>query len=131
MPALGLGLVWLAASVWLAFMATERFPEFVGPVVRMGSQQTITGPVTHIRDGDTIEVAGVSVRFGSLDCAEIRTTEGRTATATITRLIAEQELTCYLNGRTSYDRKIGSCVLPDGRDLAAEMIRGGYCSRYW
>lgn len=45
-------------------------------------------------------------------------------------LVSGQRLTCQLNGRTSYDRKIGSCTLPDGRDLAAAMIRSGLCTRY-
>lgn len=46
-------------------------------------------------------------------------------------LVAGETLTCYLNGRTSYDRKIGECRLQDGRDLGAIMVREGYCGRFW
>ena len=122
---LGLGLLGYAA-----FWGAERYPEYLGPLVRLSGTQEIAGPVSHVRDGDTIEVAGVPIRFGSLDCPERFTAAGRMATQRMKTLVSGQRLTCQLNGRTSYDRKIGSCTLPDGRDLAAAMIRSGLCTRY-
>lgn len=115
------------------FFAIERFPEYLGPLPGLTALQTVEGPVTHIRDGDTIEVAGVPIRFGSLDCAERDTRDGQTATIQMRELVSGQSLTlsCALNGRSSHDRKIGSCRLPDGQDLAAIMIREGYCGRFW
>ena len=116
---------------FVAYKAAERFPEFLGPVATLTATETISGRVTHVRDGDTIEVSRTPIRFGSLDCAERDTAEGRRATARMRELVVGQTLTCHLNGRTSYDRKIGSCQLSDGRDLAAVMIREGYCGRHW
>jgi endonuclease YncB( thermonuclease family) len=116
---------------FIAYKAVERFPEYLGPVAAATAVQTVSGPVSHVRDGDTIEVAGTAIRFGSLDCAERDTAEGRRASAKMSELVAGHTLTCHLNGRSSYDRRIGSCRLDDGRDLAAQMISGGYCSRYW
>ncbi|WP_372520341.1 thermonuclease family protein [Limimaricola soesokkakensis] len=110
---------------------SERFPEYIGSVVSLSSTQEIVGRVTHVRDGDTIEVEGIPIRFGSLNCAESTTSKGQLATAKIRALIAGQTLTCHLSGRTSYDRKIGSCRLPDGRDLGGIMIDEGYCQRFW
>lgn len=115
----------------LIYKGAERFPEYFGPVVAVSSSQDIVGPVTHVRDGDTIEVSGVPIRFGSLDCAETGTSDGSRATARMRELVSGQTLTCYLNGRTSYDRKIGSCRLEDGRDLGSIMISEGYCGRFW
>lgn len=87
----------------------------------------------HIRDGDTIEVAGIAIRFGPRDCAERDTREGQAATARMRELVSGQSLTlsCALNRRSSHDRKIGSCRLLDGQDLAAIMIREGYSGRFW
>lgn len=116
---------------FLLFKACERFPEFLGPLVALTSTQKIVGPVTRVRDGDTIEVKGVPIRFGSLNCAERGTTKGRTATGRMQTLVKNQILVCHLNGRTSYDRKIGSCRLGDGRDLGGIMIREGVCRRFW
>lgn len=130
-PALGMALAAIALGLVFAYKGAERFPEYLGPVVAISSSQEIVGPVTHVRDGDTIEVSGVPIRFGSLDCAETGTADGNRATERMRTLIRGQTLTCYLNGRTSYDRKIGSCRLQDGRDLGGIMISEGYCQRFW
>ena len=103
-------LVLLGVSGFTGYKAIERFPEYLGPLVALTSVDTVKGSVTHIRDGDTIEVNGIPIRFGSLDCAESGTTEGALATSAITEIIGSADLTCYLNGRSSYDRRIGvSC----------------------
>jgi endonuclease YncB( thermonuclease family) len=43
--------------------------------------QTVTGQVTRVRDGDTIEVAGHPIRLGRLDCNERGSRSGDTATS--------------------------------------------------
>lgn len=121
----------MGGALLLGFMAVERFPEHLGALPELTARRVIEGPVSHIRDGDTIEVAGTPVRFGSLDCAERGTVRGDAATGRMRDLVAAQSLSCALNGRTSYDRSIGRCTLPDGRDVAAQMIREGLCGRYW
>jgi hypothetical protein len=130
-PSIGLVLAVIALGFVVVYKGAERFPEYLGSAVVVSSNQEIVGRVTHVRDGDTIEVSGVPIRFGSLDCAESGTNAGERATARMRTLVAGQTLTCYLNGRTSYDRKIGSCRLGDGRDLGAIMIQEGYCRRFW
>lgn len=114
-----------------SFMAAERFPEFVPWIVQITSAERVSGPVTRVRDGDTIEVNGTPIRFGSLDCPERKTSAGRSATARMQDAIQGDTLTCYLNGRESWDRKIGNCRLSDGTDLGALMIQSGLCRRYW
>jgi hypothetical protein len=46
-------------------------------------------------------------------------------------LISGETLTCHLNGRTSYDRSIGSCTLSDGREIGTVMIQEGQCGRFF
>ena len=121
---------------FLGFKGAERFPEYLpASVLSTVSARIITGPVPHVRDGDTIEVFDgqdrIPIRFGSLDCAERGTDAGNRATQRMQELVNRRALTCYLNGRTSYDRKIGSCRLEDGRDLGGIMISRGFCERYW
>lgn len=121
----------MGGALLLGFMAVERIPEHLGALPELTARRVIEGAVSHIRDGDTIEVAGTPVRFGSLDCAERGTVRGNAATRRMRDLVAAQSLSCALNGRTNYDRSIGRCTLPDGRDVAAQMIREGLCGRYW
>jgi len=123
-------LVGLALSGWGVFHAAERFPEHLGPIVALTSVQTVDGRVTRVRDGDTIELRDVAIRLGSLDCSEMNTAEGRRAAERMRSLVAGREVICYLNGRESHDRKIGSCRLADGSDLGGIMMREGFCSRF-
>ncbi len=88
------------------------------------------GRVTHVRDGDTIEVSGRPIRFAKLDCAENQTVDGRRASSHMRALVSGQTLSCTLTGRKSYDRWIGSCRLPDGRDVASIMVSSGSCTRW-
>ncbi|MEO0750188.1 MAG: thermonuclease family protein [Pseudomonadota bacterium] len=90
----------------------------------------IEGRVTHVRDGDTIEVGAVAIRFRELDCTERGTKAGDAATLRMKRLAEGAQVTCDLAGRQSYDREIGSCRLSDGRDLGRMMIESGTCQRY-
>lgn len=113
------------------FQFTERFPEYAGPLPSITAINTITGAVTKVRDGDTIEVEGQPIRFGSLDCAESGTVKGDAATNRLRELLGRKTLTCHLNGRSSYDRAIASCVLDGKQDVASTMIEDGYCRRYW
>mgnify|MGYP005850656161 CR=1 FL=1 len=97
---------------------------------QVATSGTVVGRVTHVRDGDTIEVSGKPIRFAKLDCAEIGTPAGRRADRHMRALVSGQTLSCNLTGRKSYDRWIGSCRLPDGRDLASVMVQSGSCA-WW
>ncbi|MEQ5829404.1 hypothetical protein J3456_18840 [Sulfitobacter sp. NFXS29] len=86
--------------------------------------------VTHIRDGDTVVVGLVPIRLANLDCAESGTKSGDRATHQITRMVKGAQLRCTLEGRRSYDREVGVCSLPDGRDVGEILIAGGFCQRW-
>lgn len=36
-----------------------------------------------------------------------------------------QTITVKLDGERSYDRLVGTCFLPDGRDIGAEIVKAG------
>ncbi len=117
------GLIALAAglAIWFDFerdLSTRREP-------------SLRGSVTHVRDGDTIEVASVPVRIANLDCAEMSTAGGRTARERIMQIVRGQQVACNLEGRKSYDREVGTCVLASsGEDLGEILIGEGVCGRW-
>ncbi|WP_243263535.1 thermonuclease family protein [Sulfitobacter dubius] len=86
--------------------------------------------VTRIRDGDTIVVGLIPIRIANLDCAERGSKSGDRATRQITGIVKGVQLRCTLEGRRSYDREVGVCSLPDGRDIGEILIVGGYCQRW-
>jgi endonuclease YncB( thermonuclease family) len=107
-------------GLWWAYEAGKQY---------VGSQESINGQVTHVRDGDTIEVSGRAIRLKGLTCDEIGTALGETATREIRSIVAGQTLNCALTGEHSYDRRIGWCSLSDGRDIGAILIARGVCGR--
>jgi micrococcal nuclease len=81
--------------------------------------------VPRIVDGDTIEVDGVRVRLGGLHAPERGEPGGAEATAFMERLTAGQTVSCEISGGDRYGRAVAICRLPDGRDVAAELVRAG------
>lgn len=94
------------------------------------SGNQVAGRVTHVRDGDTIEVSGVPVRIANLDCAETGSLAGAKATRHMKQLVASDKLDCQLSGRMSYDRHVGTCRLSNGRDIGEILIAQGTCRRW-
>lgn len=90
---------------------------------------TVSGHVSHVRDGDTIEIGRTAIRLNGLTCDERGTRRGEAATQAMRQLVAGQKLDCLLSGDRTYDRWVGRCTLPDGRDIGAAMILSGECGR--
>ena len=85
----------------------------------------LTGIVTHVRDGDTVEVNGIPVRLAALDCPEKGTQKGDYA-----RMIAKQfegsKMICELTGAKTYDRLVGYCSI-NGLDFGRYMMQNSSC----
>lgn len=96
------------------------------------AQDTLTGTVTYVRDGDTIEVGGVAVRLSGVAAPEIKEPVGQEAKQFMVRLVAGKAVRCDLNGERSFDRVIGTCFLNE-KDIGAAIIAAGLardCPRY-
>ena len=110
-------------------IATAVLAGLAGCLVVLPGSGDLKGPVTNVRDGDTIEVAGVPVRLQGLTCDERGTALGESATRAISGLVRGQEISCGLTGEKTHDREVGRCQLPDGRDIGAVLISQGQCGR--
>lgn len=88
--------------------------------------------VSKVHDGDTFTLKGQSrrIRVWGLDAPEWDHAGGSAATATMSGLIAGQTLRCQVLDMDRYGRFVAQCFLPDGRDVAAEMIRAGAATEY-
>jgi endonuclease YncB( thermonuclease family) len=95
-------------------------------------RETFTGQVTHVRDGDTIEVGGLPIRLNGFAAPEGDEPDGDAATRAMVELVDGRTLRCELNGEQTHDRCVGICYL-DGKDISAEMVRQGVardCPRF-
>ncbi len=100
------------------------FPVIVLLTASVAAQDTLMGAVTHVRDGDTIEVVGVPVRLNGVAAPELSEPHGREAKNFMLNLVAGKTVRCKLNGERSYDRVIGVCYL-GGQDIGASIIAAG------
>jgi endonuclease YncB( thermonuclease family) len=91
-------------------------------------QTVLTGTVTHVRDGDTIEVNNVPIRLAALDCPERGTRDGDTASRIAQQFLGSQA-TCGLTGAKTYDRLVGYCEI-NGADFGRYMMENSSC-RVW
>lgn len=88
----------------------------------------IEGKITHVRDGDTLEIENIPVRLAALDCPENNTPEGRYATKIAKQFEGSQAL-CELTGAKSYDRFVGYCSI-NGEDYGEMLVTQSAC-RVW
>lgn len=96
------------------------------------SAEEFSGRVTRVTDGDTFRMSGVepAIRVWGLDAPERDEQGGSAATGTMRSLVGGQTLTCLLRDIDRYQRLVGQCFLPDGRDITAAMIASGTATEY-
>jgi micrococcal nuclease len=93
---------------------------------------TVTGRVSYVRDGDTIELGRLAVRLNGLASPEWDQPGGTEARQAMIELVEGQRVRCELDGSRTHDRCAGVCFL-DGLDLAEAMVQRGLardCPRF-
>ena len=94
---------------------------------------TLEGTVSHVRDGDTIEVGPIAIRLQGKAAPEGNEPGGSDATNAMRDLVLGKDVRCDLTGDRSHDRVIGVCFLEDGRDVGEVMVFQGQardCRRF-
>lgn len=92
--------------------------------------ETMGGIVTHVRDGDTIELNGSdAIRLWGVSCPELRDHPlGEAARLMLVMTVLGEPVVCSLTGDVSFDRKVGGCSV-NGQDLGRMLIQAGLCGR--
>ena len=96
---------------------------------------TITGPVAHVRDGDTFVIGRQPIRLCGVQAPEKGRRGAKEATAYLTRLVRGKAVRCIPVGedtpcdgrssRRSHDRTVAQCFV-QGRDIAEAMVAAGH-----
>ena len=92
----------------------------------------LTGTVSHVRDGDTIEVGPVPIRLNGVSAPELDEPLGPASKAFMVQLVNGKHVTCHLDGTKTHDRFVGICFL-EGKDIGQTIIQAGLaldCPRY-
>jgi|SRR5579863_135512 len=114
-------MMWLGAlAVGTAFVAS----------LAMGAHE-LKGTAT-VHDGDTIRVAGHSVRLHGVDAEELSEPHGLEAKRALINIIGDRPVVCVDTGSRSYNRVVATCYV-DGEDVGARLVYLGAaldCARY-
>lgn len=86
--------------------------------------------ITAVVDGDTLKESGQRFRLWGLDAPEMSEAGGQRAKAELERLTLGEPLACNHMDTDRYGRPVVQCYLPDGRDLACEMIASGKATEW-
>ena len=92
----------------------------------------LTGTVTKVRDGDTIEVGKIPIRLNGVSAPELNEPLGPQSKAFMVDLVMEKSVRCELDGSKTHDRFVGICYL-DEHDIGARLIANGLaldCPRF-
>ena len=92
----------------------------------------LRGIVSHVRDGDTIEVGKIPIRLNGVSAPELDEPLGQKSKQFMVDLVNGQRVRCELNGTKTYDRFVGVCYRGD-RDIGAMVIEAGLaldCPRF-
>jgi micrococcal nuclease len=92
----------------------------------------LTGTVTHVSDGDTIEVGMIPIRLNGVSAPELKEPLGQQSKQFMHSLVDSKSVRCELDGTKTYDRLVGTCFL-EGKDIGISVIEAGLaldCPRY-
>ncbi len=98
----------------------------------LADETVLTGTVTHVRDGDTIEVGKIPIRLNGVSAPELDESLGQQSKQFVHDLVMGKSVRCEMTGAKTYDRIVGTCYL-DGKDIGATVISVGLaldCPRY-
>jgi len=87
------------------------------------------GVVTRVIDGDTVEVAGESVRLQGIDAPESDQPHGGTATTALKARILDRRVTLKVQGEDRYGRLIAVIHLDD-RNINRWLVASGHAWEY-
>lgn len=89
------------------------------------NDKVLSGTITHVRDGDTIEVNDIPIRLAALDCPEKGTKKGDNASS-VAKQFKGLKAICELTGAKTYDRLVGYCSIK-GTDFGLFMMQNSAC----
>ena len=79
----------------------------------MADPATLTGTVTKVRDGDTIEVGRIPIRLNGVSAPEMNEPLGPQSKNFMTDLVMGKRVRCELDGSKTHDRFVGICYLDE------------------
>lgn len=110
-------------GAWQAHV--PRKPHSAEPHASIRPVSDILKGKCHVIDGDTIVISGTKIRIAGIDAPELDHPWGQKSKYGLISMCKGKVVTAHIKEGQSYDRIVAKCYLPDGTDLAAELVRQG------
>ncbi len=102
----------------------------LGCTALLAQKTEFTAKVTGIQEGDIIKVdyngASKKIRLWGIDCPEMNQTFAPQAKKFTADLVLGKTVTVKVLEVDNFKRQVAFIVLPDGRNLNHELVKGGY-----
>lgn len=132
-----LSLSLLIVIIALIFSFNQGFNAFLP---QQNLEKELTGKVSKVIDGDTIElltkenpynhITKLKIRLYGIDAPELKQAYGKEAKEYLSALIIlKQEVSLIIENKDKYDRFVGTIFLK-GQDINKEMVKNGYAHAY-
>ncbi len=95
------------------------------PIVKQVETRRHVIGTAYVIDGDTITIKGVRIRLFGIDAPEIDHPFGQKSKWALVQLCKGQKVQAEILENDHFDRTVAKCLLPDGRDLSAELVKQG------
>ncbi|EOB5036985.1 thermonuclease family protein [Campylobacter upsaliensis] len=102
-------------------------------------EKELTGKVSRVIDGDTIEllakenpynhITKLKIRLYGIDAPELKQAYGKEAKEYLSALVLKQEVSLIIENKDKYERIVGTIFLK-GKDINKEMVKNGYAHAY-
>ncbi|MCR2060667.1 thermonuclease family protein [Campylobacter helveticus] len=137
---LSLSLVVAIVAFIFSFNQVYSFNQsFTTFLAQKNLEKELTGKVSKVIDGDTIELLvkqdnikqspKIKVRLFGIDAPEKKQAFGKEAKEYLSSLILDKEVILIINDKDKYQRFIGTILLNE-KDINKEMVKNGYAWAY-
>lgn len=135
-----LSLSLLIVIIALIFSFNQGFNAFLPQsFLEQNLEKELTGKVSKVIDGDTIElltkenpynhITKLKIRLYGIDAPELKQAYGKEAKEYLSALVLKQEVSLIIENKDKYDRFVGTLFLK-GQDINKEMVKNGYAHAY-
>lgn len=96
----------------------------------MQLNETVTGKVTRVVDGDSIYVGDKKLRLWGVDAPEENDFGYEEAKSTLRNVVLNKTVTCTCRDIDRHGRSIVMCQLENGHDVGEILVRSGWALDY-
>lgn len=103
----------------------SAFPPFDAKTAEPRQGKPVINGAAYVVDGDSLVIQKTQIRLFGVDAPELNHPYGIRAKRKLLAMCKGHSIRAEILATDAHGRSVARCVLPDGRDLSAEMVKAG------